>query len=70
MGLFGRTKVSRPIPVPPPVGDTQFPGSTIFVRNKVIPLTGGQYAPTVTQSNPGIGGGECVLSAITVLGKK
>jgi hypothetical protein len=73
MGLFGRVKVTRPVPVPPPAGDVLFPGTTISVRNTVIAITGGQYAPTVMQHLNDIQGfvvGQALFQAITAYGKK
>lgn len=73
MGLFGRVKVGRPVPVTPPAGDVLFPGTTISVRNAVIPTTGGQYAPTVMQHLTDIQGfvvGQALFNAITAYGKK
>jgi hypothetical protein len=74
MGLFGRMKISRPIPTAPPAGgDVQLPGTTIFVRNRVIPETGGQYARTVLQHLNEIQSfvvGQAFVAALSAFGKR
>jgi len=44
MRWFGKVKVGAPIATTPPVGDSQLPGTTVFVRNSVIAQTGGLCA--------------------------
>jgi len=74
MPLFGKkSRIGRPVPVAPPVGDVLFPGTTVFVRNSAIPQTGGQYAPTVLRHLADIQGipvGQDFLQAISALGKR
>lgn len=76
MNLFGnKLKISRPQPtqVIPPVGDVQFPGTSIHVRNSIIFQTGNPYAPVVLQHLSDIQSfpvGRTFLAAITSLGKK
>jgi hypothetical protein len=68
-----RPRIGRPVPVAPPGGDVQFPGTTVFVRSRVIPQTGGQFAPTVLQHLAEIQAfpvGQAFLRALSALGKR